>query len=1482
MTQGDWERYLDVFERSSDAVVVAVGQQLAKVYRDPKLAPPTESLQQADDIALAVRTQFPTQFAEGFEGWVGASQAFSDALQAGDAGKISVAFQSAFGRLYHLWMRLVNFLPFLLMISVNRLKSDLVKEHAGKELKAALQNFDRFYAREDEQQREGDQRRLIENLLKFYRRLDTAEILGEEFVFHPLLGPVGGFGALFPTRFEAQLELIQEVRNKVQHDELAERPKEVLEPLTFLLRVSVLDLIALLRPICAHYYLVFMTKTDAEAVAGLAFSGLEPSRVEFLLPPPPSGGRPDADTIKAGELYLIRRGRERFDHTPPETLLPPEYLDLTPFLIHEGARFISSFEAPEPQSSDDRLIFIFRRYRQRSQELAYREFAGRRDWVIEHFEQAFRALRVEIDKFSLELERFKEGTPEGGAVTPKLVLEMTWRVSSDHLRTVMNPTRYDANGAPGSDGDDGAQRSAFTEDLFVAPGEASRIEGFFTSRKRGLAIVGGSGIGKSNLLCHFFLRERRAGRPCLFLAARNLRDPDLLAFLEQVAKRIDRSWRLRHLAAFVGQQGQPLTVFVDAVNEYSGPGGPADLLEKLIAVAQDDTHFKPLRLVFTCRSEVWDDYRGDDTSPLDSAVFFTADAFRLEGFDDVRRRAELFSAYQKFFNLRPETYQRLAPSVQSLIRHPFMLAMVAETYSNQPDVSGVAPLPGRVIPRDLDYFELFTHLTRRKLDDARWLDRRGKEVLPSLIEGCLYQFARLLFRRLAEEDATPDDDVPVVGRAARTTAGLGDGVRRSRIDEDPDFQTFLKVGRAGSQISAFDATLQVGLLEMLLVEELDSLLTPRQGRIYKFFHDQYSQYWLAAVYNKEVLRVIKGETLGAPELTRLVEKITDLIHRSATAPVLAGAIDHWLHSNMRLPPSNGGDLLLPLLNGLSESDSGAVRHYVRSFLVSLLVRRIVAPDILYQHLFREGNRALCIGMAEAFDVMEAGAGLPPELFRQFLDSCSDEHAEAVIERLADIFAQRFSVSSRGTLQYLDRALDSLAGLPAAKAVIRLRSLIRRQVPFLLRFSYFAVVGAFGQPYTLGRLVGFARRKYSLVLNAIVRSREPSIRGRGLTGGVVRLLYGPLEAHGAGLWRRFGAAMSLSGNDRLFVANDGVVQRDVVYEFLPYAVALHNGDVASASLAPGSPFRQLIIRMLSFRVTSVIGYFAVVVLPVLLIRQWAVVEGIIDDLIVINTPSCRYFGPLLLVNLSYADQTLSERCLRLLHKKILPWFQSHNYELEYELDWLVVHSFGIAATDVRTLWPSCAGIVESVFQHLERGQDEPTIARCGDELAKASFFDPALGERLLAMMLDRGSLDHPLWRTCTLKVMAGLLARSPSMLDRLLKDRGIGESVEREARRFLTETLIQARDVLIGQVTQNRFLVRAMVSDARLRYLIVKVTVGGLAQSNSERDFVKEIRRFTVELVAAYLGDRNDDRQYGTLSVEETLAEAQSRRILGHR
>ena len=89
-------------------------------------------------------------------------------------------------------------------------------------------------------------------------------------------------------------------------------------------------------------------------------------------------------------------------------------------------------------------------------------------------------------------------------------------------------------------------------------------------------LVGGSGFGKSNLLISRYLTLVRRGRLAVFLAARQFETPIFRDVLrEKVVQQISGKWQdLGDLDAFLDENGELLAIFIDAVNEYTGPRGP--------------------------------------------------------------------------------------------------------------------------------------------------------------------------------------------------------------------------------------------------------------------------------------------------------------------------------------------------------------------------------------------------------------------------------------------------------------------------------------------------------------------------------------------------------------------------------------------------------------------------------------------------------------------------------------------------------------------------------------------------------------------------------------------------------------------------------------------------------------------------------------------------------------------------------------------
>src|SRR5579863_3547717 len=277
-----------------------------------------------------------------------------------------------------------------------------------------------------------------------------------------------------------------------------------------------------------------------------------------------------------------------------------------------------------------------------------------------------------------------------------LLFAKTWEISAFHLATSIHPGRYAPDGTlnrevPATQSVIGAtptgRRLKFAEGLFVPPPETTRLDDFIASGQRALFIVGESGIGKTNLLCHYFLKLRQRNEPALFISARDLADSDLGVFLEaRLLRRISRNATLAALDEELKRKHLRITVLLDAVNEYNRPSeGPLLLLSNLVAFVQDVNLFSEVRLVATCRREIWALYKQEKGSyPLDRSFFFPGDgdALSLNGFTEDRRKL-LYSEYQKHYRLKPTAYDDLASMVKHLIQQPLLMSVIADTYDNR-------------------------------------------------------------------------------------------------------------------------------------------------------------------------------------------------------------------------------------------------------------------------------------------------------------------------------------------------------------------------------------------------------------------------------------------------------------------------------------------------------------------------------------------------------------------------------------------------------------------------------------------------------------------------------------------------------------------------------------------------------------------------------------------------------------------------------
>jgi len=808
------------------------------------------------------------------------------------------------------------------------------------------------------------------------------------------------------------------------------------------------------------------------------------------------------------------------------------------------------------------------------------------------------------------------------------------------------------------------------------------------------------------------------------------------------------------------------------------------------------------------------------------------------------------------------------------------MSVVAETYSN-PQRDAVA---SKLIPPDLDYYNVFRRLTRRKKQDARRLLNRNdprREYFDEAIDEALLLFSRILFKQLTSAS-------DAVGHtSARNPAAAGDALLSSILTHDERFLEHLNPPQGRDDaVSTFAAIVQVGLIDAVSLSEYGPHDALQRRTAYKFFHDQYTQYWLSQIYQTETLGKLSntGSKSGEP-LHTLATKIERLIQQGIQVPVLAGAIDHWLYRNMvisnRSPEETGGvvdiGLLMPLLNQLALSSSPVVELYVSSFLTNLTLRGILNAEPLFHSVFRQGNGKLRASLADYF--MECWPGVSPDQLSTFLAHCEADDDAEVLKRLGGVFAYHFERAPVAVMEYLDRSLKPVDTFPRALSFALEQSSLRvgwrkeysSEIAFLLTFGTLSTLANFHSELHMTQMRFFARRKYPKLLDMILnRPNRMRVQEEAFRVGLHRRL----EREGITQWDQ---VIGAQGNDAFFVQEDGVIQRDELYKYFKYLVATHNGDLEVLELSAGSDFRRTAIAMLTFKPASAIGYVAAVSLAMRLVRDPARLDEIVTELVASGRTGGVFFASLLLVDISYMDPALSRRAVELFVQRIVPKV----IEGKYAFDRAILDCLGIAATDLTVNWPICGPAIRDVLDHLSHVADDAKLSELGNELARVSYFDDIdAGTSVIELLLAEDYLHDSRWRGCVMKVLAGMQMRNPGLLRSILERHGETDRTLHEVRMYAGDDLKDYCNKFFYMVSWNRLIAEAILNNTTLRYFLIKILMGGLAQSNSVIEYTREFRRFVIEIVRAYWSEGEDPGRYHKLTVQEALSETLAQRRVG--
>jgi hypothetical protein len=607
----------------------------------------------------------------------------------------------------------------------------------------------------------------------------------------------------------------------------------------------------------------------------------------------------------------------------------------------------------------------------------------------------------------------------------------------------------------------------------------------------------------------------------------------------------------------------------------------------------------------------------------------------------------------------------------------------------------------------------------------------------------------------------------------------------------------------------------------------------------------------------------------ARALDDLTNRIAALVESSLQAPILAGALQHWLHAQLTRTGDDAVeyDDVVPLLSRLAEHPASIVRDVARRIVTDFALREVLPPQKLYEQTLRRGTPRLQRELASAY--IDYWPGVSIETTRAFVAACGATDATGALERLAEVFSVHFGNERPGESAVLEHLAEVIPRLSPAMVFDVRRA--KAGTMFLVQFAQVAVVSQFGVPEKMVRLRAFVKDKAGLLIG-VLTSRS------GLAIAIEparQVLYRMLERSGVMIWNE--AIGSQSGNDRFFVEEGGMCQRDVLFDFFPYCVAMHNGELRQSALAPGSQFRETALRMLGYRVTSCVGYVAMAALTSVLADDWAATRSFIAELIGTGSEAAQFFGTLLLVNLCYANHANAVPALQFFADDFVPRVRDGSARY----DWVIHDCLGIVETDVAGLWAFGEPIVTAVLEYVGEHESQERVDEFGHELAKASFFpDVGVGMAVVGILLERKLLRRPRWRTAVRRACAGLGVRSPSALQQLFDEHGISEDERQFVRAAVDDEVeLQSRRFVV-QTSWNRFIATALARIVTVRYLLLADLIGGLIQSNSVPEYSREFRRFVVDAVRAYLTEEGAAKDYSRMTVEDVYAATEAVRHAG--
>jgi hypothetical protein len=562
--------------------------------------------------------------------------------------------------------------------------------------------------------------------------------------------------------------------------------------------------------------------------------------------------------------------------------------------------------------------------------------------------------------------------------------------------------------------------------------------------------------------------------------------------------------------------------------------------------------------------------------------------------------------------------------------------------------------------------------------------------------------------------------------------------------------------------------------------------------------------------------------------------------------------------------------LLPIANRLASSKSGAGRYYASSILPTFAAQEKVKPKVLYDAAFNAGSSELRTALAEAFvDVDFSGLTAEAtrelaEATREFLNACHPDHDELPIETLAAVFSEHVNNVPRES----DAALiitfvaDVFPDLRELVAPFRMVRQLKSHFKFLVRFCQMIIVTCSERPRILIKLRDVLSSRFRIVLNILMGQQTGNAILDWIPGKQIffRKLF---ERSIYAAWED---GISCGGvNDTFFVEDHGIVQRELFHDYVPYMCAVHNRDFAMLSLADGSHFLELSLRMLNYRKYSLAGFAACLSISIAVRDDRAAVRKIVSTLMNDGTEAGRFVASNILEVYCEIDRQFAREALAIV-EEMLP-------RLADDIPYLLLCAAGIVETNVEANWGYLVPSLDRAFAYLTERGDAAQMVTFGRELRCMSFLSgDQVGSKLIGYVLGADYLgQESAWRSAALEICAGMLARDHNKLLRLFGQHQISDKTYREVEALRTQEVLDQQRTFGARARWSNFIVRALAFDTKLSYFLVKHIFCTIALCNGVSDWATQMGTFMIEGVRAYTAKDDDPQKYARLSVEDIYA-----------